>query len=291
MALGKTFFWSDGSGLLVRATKQDLDVIETALEALIRPLPQINIKVRFVEIERGDPRATGWDWFRGNDLLAKGSGTNSSSHCYILTDPQFRVVLRAFEQRKGADTLAGPEISTVSGRQAQVQVVEMKTVLTGINPQALLPPGIISTTGTSNALYQTQAMSFGPVLDVIPALAADGNTISLTITPTVTEFLGYDDPTTNTAVYINGKKETVAVPLPRFRVRQMNLSAAVQDGQTLVLLNPATTEIFKKPDGGTETKDVSSTQTNQLIVFLTATLVDAAGNRLHAAEESAPKPK
>ena len=37
----------------------------------------------------------------------------------ILTDPQFRVVLKALQQRSGAELLAQPEVTTISGRQAQ----------------------------------------------------------------------------------------------------------------------------------------------------------------------------
>jgi general secretion pathway protein D len=53
----------------------------------------------------------------------------------ILSDPQYRVVLRAFEQRSGVDLLSAPSITTLSGRQAQIQSVEARTVVTGLNPQ------------------------------------------------------------------------------------------------------------------------------------------------------------
>jgi general secretion pathway protein D len=48
----------------------------------------------------------------------------------ILTDPQFRVVIRALDQRSGADILASPEVTIISGRQAQMKAVEVKTVIT-----------------------------------------------------------------------------------------------------------------------------------------------------------------
>jgi len=286
----ESVFWNDrNGGLFVRATAQDLDVIENAVEVLNRVPPQINIKTRFVEIEEEDIRAHGFDWYLGNFLMVNGAIPNLLSPFYgVLTDPQFRVVLRALEQRNGADILAAPEVTTVSGRQAQVQVVDLQTVVTGINPPAQVQPGIISTNGSTNALYQTQTMPFGPVLDVIPYLGADGYTINMTVIPTVTEFLGYDNP----AIYgLTNFLDQTVLPLPHFRVRQMTVTANVRDGQTLVLIGPVTTEVIKKPDGSTETKDVSSTQKKQLIVFVTPTLVDAAGNRLHGDDKAAPGPK
>ena len=39
----------------------------------------------------------------------------------FLTDPQFRVVLKAIEQRDGIDLLNEGQVTTLSGRQAQIR--------------------------------------------------------------------------------------------------------------------------------------------------------------------------
>src|SRR5207247_1588500 len=144
-------------------------------------VPQILVSARFLEL----PQEDGFDWYFGSLFTNLALPRLSVSQFHgILTDPQFRVVLRALEQRNGVDLLAGPQVMTVSGRQAQIQSVDVKTIVTGIT----------STNGSTNALYQTQTMPFGPVLDVIPYLGADGYTINMTVIPTVTEFLGYDNP-------------------------------------------------------------------------------------------------
>ena len=49
----------------------------------------------------------------------------------ILTDPQFRFVIHALEQRSGTDVLSAPEVTTVSGRQAEIQVVDLATIVAG----------------------------------------------------------------------------------------------------------------------------------------------------------------
>ena len=51
----------------------------------------------------------------------------------ILTDPQFRVVLHAIEQRDGADLLTEGQVTTLSGRQAQIQVIDLKYIVTTQN--------------------------------------------------------------------------------------------------------------------------------------------------------------
>src|SRR3954469_2462922 len=76
---------------------------------------------------------------------------------------------------------------------------------------------------------------FGPVLDVIPYVNADGYTIQMSIVPTLTEFLGYDTEFAQTFTTIVGNQPVQPTPLPKFRVRQVVTSVQVWDGQTVVL--------------------------------------------------------
>jgi Flp pilus assembly secretin CpaC len=53
----------------------------------------------------------------------------------IMTDPNFRVVLHALDQRTGVETLAEPEVTTTSGRQTQMRATSIINVVTGFNFQ------------------------------------------------------------------------------------------------------------------------------------------------------------
>ena len=55
----------------------------------------------------------------------------------ILTDPQFRVVIRALEARGGVDLLSAPKVTTVSGRQARISIEDTQTVIIGLGVQGL----------------------------------------------------------------------------------------------------------------------------------------------------------
>ena len=46
----------------------------------------------------------------------------------ILTDPQFRMIIRAIEQRDGVDLLSAPRAVTLSGRQTQITVTDLKSI-------------------------------------------------------------------------------------------------------------------------------------------------------------------
>ena len=60
----------------------------------------------------------------------------------ILTDPQFRVVIRALEQREGVDLLSAPKITTVSGRQARISIEDTQTIVIGLDVEALGNQGV-----------------------------------------------------------------------------------------------------------------------------------------------------
>src|SRR4029077_10143951 len=64
----------------------------------------------------------------------------------VFTNPQFQVVIRALNQKKGIDLLSAPRVTTKSGQRAIVEVVrEFRFPRTYTQPQV---PSIASTTTT-----------------------------------------------------------------------------------------------------------------------------------------------
>ena len=60
----------------------------------------------------------------------RNSGPALATLTGILTDPNFRVVLRALEQRGGFESLGEPEVTTTSGRQTQMRATQIINVVT-----------------------------------------------------------------------------------------------------------------------------------------------------------------
>jgi general secretion pathway protein D len=367
-------FFNDREGsLIVRASLQDLDVIEAAVQVLNIAPPQVNIKAKFVEVSQNDNRALGFDWYVGNVLMGGGStvlsagsapsftgqpsqgnplgffpGTSSANTIPsspndqlltsglrnqfgslqnptttptlatltgILTDPQFRVVLHALEQRDGVDLLTESSVTTLSGRQTQIQVVDLQTIVTGVNTGStggnfgtgagtgagLGGTVVQNTSPTIN--YGTSTLPFGPTLDVVPYVSADGYTIQMTLIPTITEFLQYDNPggfvpQVQGISSIGGASQplTAQLPLLHFRIRQVTTSAIVWDGQTVVLGGLITENVTKLKDkvpvigdlpvvGRFFRSESSSTAKVNLMIFVTPTIIDPAGNRYHTEDE------
>src|SRR5881409_3651309 len=79
-----------------------------------------------------------------------------------------------------------------------------------------------------------EQLEFGPVLDVIPYVSADGYTVQMTIIPTVKEFVEYDlqsaalfSATAQSVGAGVGNALTATQPFPVFRLRQVVTSAIV----------------------------------------------------------------
>lgn len=175
---GRQVFFNDRLGMLVvRATLQELDTIEQAIQVLNMAPPQVMIEAKFAEVTQEDTRALGFNWYWGNTLMrggdigvqggtapsfqGQGSAANPNgvfpgpslvnaippaatdniltpglrntapaiaTMTGILTDPQFRVVIHALEQRTGVELLVAPKVTTLSGRQAQIKTTEIRSI-------------------------------------------------------------------------------------------------------------------------------------------------------------------
>jgi general secretion pathway protein D len=357
LAAPKSVFFNDRQGTLtVRATDEDLELIEQAINTLNIAPPEVTVKTRFVEVNQNDNKQLGFDWYLGNFLmnnksigasggtqpsfqgapsLANPEGTfpgsvlggtatapaasdglltgglrnnnqNSAPAIFsmtgILTDPQFKVVLHAIDQRDGADLLNEGEVTTMSGRQANFQVIDVVTIVTGAPAGSTGGGNTTPTAGLGGNVVQNQATAinytldtepYGTTLDVVPYVCADGYTIQMTLIPTITEFIGYDNPGNFVPTVQSGSGGipiTGQLPLPRSRVRQVVTSCTVWDGQTVVLGGLITENVQRQKDkvpvlgdlpavGRLFRSEQNITQRKNLVVFVTPTIIDPSGNR------------
>jgi beta-lactamase regulating signal transducer with metallopeptidase domain/type II secretory pathway component GspD/PulD (secretin) len=192
----------------------------------------------------------------------------------ILTDPQFHMAIQAIEQREGADILSMPRITTLSGREAHVAVRDIVDVITRLR------------TGSNAAAAGNATNTFeeGPALDVIPTVNADGYAINLVLNATLLNFLGYDKP-----AQIGSRSNAVsslqkagptnpAPPMPRYRSFSRAATINVWDGQTVLLGGPM-------QESDPSQKQSTNSQREDVMVFITATIIDPAGNRVHKEED------
>jgi len=163
-------------------------------------------------------------------------------------------------------------------------------------------------TGGAGAVGSTiqpiaDVFELGPVLDVVPYISADGFTIQMTIIPTIKEFEGYD---LDNARLFTAQAQSVGAsaanplqqitPLPIFRLRQVVTSTTVWDGQTVVLgglLLEQTTRFKDKVPllgdlpliGRLFRSEATQASKTSLVIFVTPTIIDPAGNRVHTDDD------
>jgi general secretion pathway protein D len=150
--------------------------------------------------------------------------------------------------------------------------------------------------GTSAITFSTQQVETGPVLDVVPVVLSDGYTMNLTLIPSDTEFVGYGTPPPIPSVTGNLNVVELPIVLPDFTVKQVVTTVNIWDNQTIViggLITSATASTKDKvpvigdlPLVGNLFQSSSKTVAKQnLMIFVTATIVDPAGNRVHSDDE------
>jgi general secretion pathway protein D len=237
----------------------------------------------------------------------------------VFTNPQFQVVIRALNQKKGIDLLSAPSVTTKSGQRAIVEVIrELRYPLTYTAPQV---PTISSSTGTTviggastvpvvvtpttPATWDTR--NTGVTLEVEPVVGGDNTTIDLNLIPQVVEFEGfinYGSPINavgvNTAMGISISQPVELTPnvinQPVFSTRKVTTSVSVYDGQTVVLGGLMREDVQKTEDKVPIIGDIPligrafRTNTEQhtkknLVMFVTAKIVTPAGLPLNEEEE------
>ncbi len=285
---GRSLFLSDTRGMLmVRATPQELATIERAILELNTPPPQFVIESKFVEIPAESWNGLALDWLvewtpPTNANMPSGLFGPGYAHVYassrgILAQNGAEALFRAMERRAGVDVLSAPKVTTLTDRQAQIKVVTVRTVVTRLQSPAA------AGARTADPVPVTATFEAGPVLDVVPHVADDHMKVSLTIIASVKEFVGYDSAAP--------KSE----PRPVYRWRRLAGGVNLWDGQTAVLRDGEDTlEVLRDKDAVGEAPEIGEEfqrrhaemrARSRLVVLVTATLIDAAGNRLHRDED------
>jgi general secretion pathway protein D len=231
----------------------------------------------------------------------------------VFTNPQFQVVIRALNQKKGIDLLSAPKVTTKSGQRAIIEVVrEFRYPRTYTPPQvpsisSNLVGGTVPVVVTPTTPQDWETRNTGVTLEVEPVVGGDGTTIDLNLVPQVVEFEGfinYGSPINavgvDTAMGITISKPVQLTPnvinQPVFSTRKVTTSVSVQNGQTVVLGGLMREDVQKTEDkvpilgdiplvGRAFRTNVDQHIKKNLIIFVTARQMTAYGAPVEEEEE------
>jgi general secretion pathway protein D len=223
----------------------------------------------------------------------------------VLTNPELTMILHLLQQNGNADLLSAPKVTTRSGTEASIRVVteyiyptafEVNGGQIGNNTGANANnANIVQETTVTPTDFQTREV--GVLLTVLPEVSPDGNMINLTMQPqVVTEPTWYQYG--STVRRADGSEMTLNMPQPFFHVRSLNTQISIYDGATVVMGGLITEELTKVNDkipllGDIpvlgmlfRSKSEKSVKKN-LLIFVTAKLVDPAGRLIRQPEADA----
>jgi general secretion pathway protein D len=369
-----------GSKLVVRNTQDNIDFIDTVVDAQLGAAPtQVQIESKFVEINQNNLKELGFDWRLGafqigsSGVYGSGGNATADSSAYpfadpsgqvigstaltsglrtgqgngpnsavsingidallggasalasgaapgilgiagIYTNPQFQMVIRALNQKKGIDLMSAPTVTTKSGIRAVVNVIREFKYPTEFSPPQI-PQSVGNTNGvigsgdsgfrTSPIITPTTPSAFetrnlGVTLAVTPTVGADGYTIDLELAPEVVDFDGfinYGSPilsisaNATTAIFSRPRSVEVSpnvINQPVFSTRKVSTSVTIWDGMTISIGGLMREDVQKVQDkvpllgdiplvGRLFRSDVDQKLKKNLIIFVTAKLIDAEG--------------
>jgi general secretion pathway protein D len=259
--------FEEGSSIAYDARANKLTVVNTPenirqLEFAIRDMdmqdPLILIESKMVEIKMNDLEELGFDWTlshtNGEDdhfaftftSPSIGSGFSDNTLVRDLNlIPNFGpggswslfLTINAIDRTDRSEILSTPKVVTVSGRQAQVQMVRQMYF-----PESWTEPEISTSCGSS-VTFEPSYPEFGSPRDigtsltVTPTLQPNNYTIRLELNPTVTDLTGWSDYSYNYVVgeFSSGEEYPMTLKMPEISNREVQTTIKVYDGQTVVI--------------------------------------------------------
>lgn len=211
----------------------------------------------------------------------------------ILTNPELSVVLHALDQSGGTDLLSAPRVTTRSGYNATIQVVREIIYPTEFDAQSQSVGTGAGESSDRTVVVVTpgsfETREVGVILNVTPTVGPDGYTIDLAMVPEVSELIGWIE-------YGSAMGEiTYHMPQPIFSSRNVTTSIVIWDGQTVVMGGMIREELTTMNDkipllgdipllGRLFRSEGEYSQKKNLLIFVTARLVDPAGKPIHKRE-------
>ena len=147
------------------------------------------------------------------------------------------LTINAIDRTDRSEILSTPKVVTVSGRQAQVQMVRQMYF-----PESWTEPEISTSCGSS-VTFEPSYPEFGSPRDigtsltVTPTLQPNNYTIRLELNPSVTDLTGWSDYSYNYVIgdFASGEEYPMTLKMPEISNREVQTTIKVYDGQTVVI--------------------------------------------------------
>ncbi len=239
----------------------------------------------------------------------------------LFSDHQAQVIMRGLAQKKGTDVMTAPSILAKSGDSATIEVVREFIYPTEYEPPELpqsIGGGIgggddagggaveiFPVTPATPTGFETR--NTGITLEIEPTIGENNYAIDLRFAPELVEFEGfinYGSPIQTLGQDVLGNPVSITITenrieMPIFATRRVNTGLTIYDGYTVAVGGLMREDVQNVEDSVPilgdlpiigrlfRSKAESRTKSN-LIIFVTAEIIDAAGSRINQPTSGAP---
>jgi general secretion pathway protein D len=239
----------------------------------------------------------------------------------LFTDGQVQMIMRGLAQKKGTDLMTAPSVTARSGQKATIEIIREFIYPTEYEPPEL-PNSVGQNGGFSTGLggliggggggsfpvtpatptaFETR--NTGITLEIEPTISENDFVIDLRFVPEIVEFEGfinYGSPIQSPGTDALGNPVTSTITenrieMPVFSTRRVNTALTIYDGYTVAVGGLMREDVQNVEDkvpifgdipliGRLFQSKAENRIKSNLIVFVTAQIIDATGRPLRGAE-------
>ncbi|MFT3990369.1 MAG: type II and III secretion system protein [Luteolibacter sp.] len=233
----------------------------------------------------------------------------------VFGGSEFQMIMRGLAQKKGTDLMTAPSVTARSGEKAKIEIIREFIYPTEYEPPQL--PNSVGTSSSSLTSVGTSSSSFpvtpatptafqtrntGVTLEIEPTIGENDFVIDLRFVPEIVEFEGFinygspiNAPSTTATVATTVTITDNRIEMPVFASRRVTSSLTIYDGYTVAVGGLMREDVQnvedKVPILGDiplvgrlfQSKSESRVKSN-LIIFVTAQIIDATGRPLRGSD-------
>ena len=207
----------------------------------------------------------------------------------VLGPAKYRSVIYALDNSEGTHTIFAPEITVLNGQRGEIKSVITlrynKTIEEAEDQDVDVGDAYSVVYDYAVTPKEWDTREYGTRLYVTPSVQADNQTIELDINPEVSDLLGFRQ-------FVSSRNNVYE--LPQFFVQSLKTTVLVNDGDTIVMGGLIHEELIKTDDKTPIVGDLpligrffrgqsEVARKSNLLVFLTAKLIDPSGQTRHIA--------
>lgn len=240
----------------------------------------------------------------------------------VFSDGTVQMIMRGLSQKKGTDVMTAPSVMAQPGQTAKIEIIREFIYPTEYEPPELPNEvgtnggftnggggggGLFPVTPATPTTFETK--NTGVTLEIEPQTGANDSVIDLRFAPQIIEFEGfinYGSPITSPTTDALGNPVQVVITenrieMPVFSVRRVTTGITIYDGYTVAvggLMREDVQNVEDKvpilgdlPFVGRlfQTKSENHIKSN-LIIFVTAEIIDATGRKVKGSESPTVTP-